>query len=87
MPRGRIVEMLGRVDRVSAETGIASAVFGHAGDGNLHCNFLSNENPEDPAVREKMWSAAEQVFVHTIALGGTLSGEHGIGIAKARYMA
>ena len=86
VPRGRIVEMLARIDRVSAETGIATAVFGHAGDGNLHCNLLSNEDPDDPAVRTKMWSAAEQVFRHAIALGGTLSGEHGIGLTKRDYV-
>ena len=86
VPRGKIVEMLARVDRVSAETGIATAVFGHAGDGNLHCNLLSNEDPADPAVRAKMWAAAHQIFVHTIALGGTLSGEHGIGLTKRDYV-
>jgi glycolate oxidase len=86
VPRGKIVEMLARVDRVSAETGIATAVFGHAGDGNLHCNLLSNEDPADPAVRAKMWSAAERIFHHTMELGGTLSGEHGIGLTKRDYM-
>lgn len=86
VPRGRIVEMLARVDRVSQETGIAIAVFGHAGDGNLHVNLLSNDDPHDPAVRTRMWSAAEQVFAHTIALGGTLSGEHGIGLTKRDYL-
>jgi glycolate oxidase len=86
VPRGRIVEMLARVDRVSAETGIATAVFGHAGDGNLHVNLLSNDNPEDPAVRARMWAAAERVFAHTVELGGTLSGEHGIGLTKRDYV-
>src|SRR5215510_3464993 len=86
VPRGAIVEMLARVDRVSHETGIKTCVFGHAGDGNLHVNLLSNDDPADPAVRARMWAAAEQVFVHTIALGGTLSGEHGIGLTKRDYM-
>ncbi len=86
VPRGSIVEMLARVDRVSAETGIPVAVFGHAGDGNLHVNLLSNDDPNDPAVQKKMWAAAEQVFAHAIALGGTLSGEHGIGLTKRDYM-
>ena len=86
VPRGRIVEMLARVDRVSAESGIATAVFGHAGDGNLHVNLLSNDDPADPAVRAKMWSAAERIFRHTIELGGTLSGEHGIGLTKRDYV-
>ena len=86
VPRGRIVEMLARVDRVSAETRIECAVFGHAGDGNLHVNLLSHEDPNDPAVRAKMWAAAAKVFEHTIALGGTLSGEHGIGLTKRDYV-
>ena len=86
VPRGRIVEMLARVDRVSAETGIACAVFGHAGDGNLHVNLLSNDDPADPAVRERMWAGARQIFAHTVALGGTLSGEHGIGMTKRDYV-
>ncbi len=87
VPRGRIVEMLARVERVSAETGIATAVFGHAGDGNLHVNLLSNEDPADPAVRDKMWGAARRVFAHTVELGGTLSGEHGVGLTKRDYIA
>jgi len=86
VPRGKIVEMLARVDRVSQETGIPTAVFGHAGDGNLHVNLLSNDDPQDPAVRERMWAAAERVFAHTIELGGTLSGEHGIGLTKRDYL-
>jgi glycolate oxidase len=86
VPRGRIIEMLARIDRVSADTGIPCAVFGHAGDGNLHVNLLSNDDPADPAVQARMWGAAEQIFAHTIALGGTLSGEHGIGLTKRDYV-
>ena len=86
VPRGRIVEMLARVDRVAAEAGVPCAVFGHAGDGNLHVNLLSNDDPADPAVRKHLWSAAEQLFVHTIECGGTLSGEHGVGLTKRDFM-
>ncbi|MBA3538352.1 MAG: FAD-binding protein [Deltaproteobacteria bacterium] len=86
VPRGSIVEMLARVERVSQETGIPTCVFGHAGDGNLHVNFLSNDDPEDPAVRARMWAAAKQVFADTVELRGTLSGEHGIGLTKRDYM-
>ena len=86
VPRGSIVEMLARIDRVAVEAGIQVAVFGHAGDGNLHVNLLSNDDPADPGVQKKMWRAAEQVFVHTIALKGTLSGEHGIGLIKRQYV-
>ncbi|HET9626623.1 MAG TPA: FAD-linked oxidase C-terminal domain-containing protein, partial [Kofleriaceae bacterium] len=86
VPRGRIVEMLARVDRVAAETKTPIAVFGHAGDGNLHVNVLSNDDPDDPAVRAHLWGAARQIFAHTIELGGTLSGEHGVGLTKRDYM-
>ena len=86
VPRGRIVEMLARGERISAETGIPIAVFGHAGDGNLHINLLSQDDPADPAVRARMWHAAERLFVEAIALGGTLSGEHGIGLTKQPYV-
>ena len=86
VPRSRIVEMLARVDRVAAETRVECAVFGHAGDGNLHVNLLSNDDPADPAVRNHLWNAARQLFAHTIELGGTLSGEHGVGLTKRDFM-
>ena len=86
VPRGRIVEMLARVDQVAAETDLTIAVFGHAGDGNLHVNLLSHDDPADPTVQKHMWAAARRIFDHTIALGGTLSGEHGIGLTKRDYM-
>ncbi|HEU4731987.1 MAG TPA: FAD-linked oxidase C-terminal domain-containing protein [Kofleriaceae bacterium] len=86
VPRGRIVEMLSRVDRVAAETGTPIAVFGHAGDGNLHVNLLSNDDPGDPAVKQALWASARQIFAHTIELGGTLSGEHGVGLTKRDYI-
>ena len=86
VPRGRIVQMLARVDQIAAETGIPIAVFGHAGDGNLHVNILSNDDPHDPAVKQHLWGAAQQIFAHTIELGGTLSGEHGIGLTKRDYI-
>jgi glycolate oxidase len=56
--------------------------YGHAGDGNIHVNFLWNDPAEKPAVER----AIEALFRETVALGGTLSGEHGIGILKAPYL-
>jgi glycolate oxidase len=86
VPRGAIGEMLRRVDRVSAEAGLPIAVFGHAGDGNLHVNVLGDEDPADPAVRARVTGAVRRLFDETIALGGTLSGEHGIGLTKRDYL-
>ena len=86
VPRGRIVQMLAKVDQIAAETGIPIAVFGHAGDGNLHTNLLSQEDPADPAVQKRMWAGAKQIFAAAVELGGTLSGEHGIGLTKRPYV-
>jgi glycolate oxidase len=87
VPPGAIAEMLARVDAVAAKENLLTATFGHAGDGNLHVNVLTDENHEDPAVWARIQSALGGVFRAALDLGGTLSGEHGIGIAKARYMA
>ena len=64
-----------------------TATFGHAGDGNLHVNVLTDENHLDAGVAARIQSALAGVFRAALDLGGTLSGEHGIGISKARYMA
>jgi glycolate oxidase len=87
VPPGAIAEMLARVDAVAAKERLTTATFGHAGDGNLHVNVLTDENHKDPAVAARIQSALGGVFRAALDLGGTLSGEHGIGIAKARYMA
>jgi glycolate oxidase len=87
VPPGSIAEMLGRVDAIAAKERLMTATFGHAGDGNLHVNVLTDENHRDAAVAARIDSALAGVFRAALDLGGTLSGEHGIGISKARYMA
>jgi glycolate oxidase len=87
VPTGRIAEMLRRVDAIGGKHGLLMATFGHAGDGNLHVNLLCDEDPKDPAVKRRIDAATGDIFRATVDLEGTLSGEHGIGIAKARYMA
>jgi glycolate oxidase len=87
VPPGSIPEMLRRVDAIGARQRLQTASFGHAGDGNLHINVLTNEDHRDPAVAARIDAALSEIFRATLDLGGTLSGEHGIGIAKARYMA
>ena len=82
VPRMQIGELLDRVQRTSEQTGIRSLTYGHAGDGNLHCNFLWNEDHELPAVERSI----EQLFKDVIELRGTLSGEHGIGVLKSAYL-
>ena len=87
VPPGSIAEMLRRCDVVGARHGLLMATFGHAGDGNLHVNVLTDENHREPSVAARIDKALGDVFRAALDLGGTLSGEHGIGIAKAKYMA
>ncbi len=86
VPVGNLPEMLRRVDRIAADCNLPNACFGHAGDGNIHVNFLLDEDIEDPAAKARVDRAIETLFVETIDLRGTLSGEHGIGMTKRRYM-
>jgi glycolate oxidase len=58
------------------------ATYGHAGDGNLHTNVLYRS----PADRPRVEQALEQLMKETVRLGGTISGEHGVGIAKKKYL-
>jgi glycolate oxidase len=87
VPPSSIPEMLRRVEAIGVTHRLDTATFGHAGDGNLHINLLTNEDHRDPAVAARVEAALAEIFRATLDLGGTLSGEHGIGIAKARYMA
>jgi FAD/FMN-containing dehydrogenase len=63
------------------------ATFGHAGDGNLHVNLLVDEDRRQDTVARRIDGALDQLFSDTLALRGTLSGEHGIGLAKQKFIA
>jgi glycolate oxidase len=82
VPRTRIADLLARTDDISHETGVRHLAYGHAGDGNLHVNFFWDDDAERPAVDR----AIGQLMRATLDLGGTLSGEHGIGVTKAEYL-
>jgi glycolate oxidase len=82
VPRSRVPELLVKVDRIGEETGVRHLTYGHAGDGNLHVNFLWNDDDERPRVDR----AIALLMRTTIDLGGTLSGEHGIGVSKMAYL-
>jgi glycolate oxidase len=82
VPRSRIADLLSRADEIGETTGVRHLAYGHAGDGNLHVNFLWDEPSERPAVER----AIGMLMRATIDLGGTLSGEHGIGVTKAAYL-
>ena len=83
VPRGRIPEALARVAAIGEANGLWTAAYGHAGDGNLHVQVLFDDADKDASAVEKTLDA---VMHMAIELGGTLSGEHGIGLAKKRFM-
>jgi glycolate oxidase len=84
VPPSRLAEMLAELNRIRSEYRIEIGVFGHAGDGNLHPAILTDErNTEEMA---RVSQAIAKIFAKAIALGGTVSGEHGIGISKMQYL-
>jgi glycolate oxidase len=86
VPRGSIGEMLRRVDAMSARWELPVATFGHAGDGNLHVNLLVDEDKHTERMKRRIDGALDQLFGDTIALRGTLTGEHGVGLSKMKWI-
>jgi glycolate oxidase len=84
VPRSAIPEVVQRLRAISAKYGLPIVIFGHAGDGNLHPNILFDmRQPEQRAKAEQM---VGEIFEASLALGGTLSGEHGVGVLKRPYL-
>jgi glycolate oxidase len=82
VPRTRLPDLLAEIERISEESGIPMLSYGHAGDGNLHVNFLWDDPDASPRVEKGM----ERLFRAVIGMRGTLTGEHGIGTSKAEYL-
>lgn len=84
VPRSRIPAMLDFLEDLSRSSGFLIPTFGHAGDGNLHTNVMLQDNEED--TRRRGADTVREIFRKAVELGGTLSGEHGVGYAKAPYL-
>jgi glycolate oxidase len=85
VPRTLLPDMVQRIESAAQRHGVFIATVAHAGDGNLHPVFVFERGlPEVPAA---VWAAADEVFRAALELGGTLTGEHGIGIVKRRWLA
>jgi glycolate oxidase len=82
VPRSRLPEMVAFFEALGREIGVDTAVFGHAGDGNLHLNFLF----DDPGARDAVETGVRRVFEKAVALGGTITGEHGVGLTKRPFL-
>jgi glycolate oxidase len=84
VPLGKLPSMLERISVISKRYDLLIANFGHAGDGNIHVNLLFDKAIHGEEMRAQR--ATEEIFQTVIELGGTLSGEHGIGISKAPFL-
>ncbi len=85
VPRSKLVELVGFASELQRETGIPVACFGHAGDGNIHTNLMVGDY-RDPAVRERADAALDRLFGWVLENGGAITGEHGVGLAKKRWV-
>jgi len=85
VPRSRIPDMVRGVREIAQRHRVVIGNFGHAGDGNLHPTVLTDVRDKEEFARAE--KAIDEIFALALSLGGTLSGEHGIGIAKAKYLA
>lgn len=84
VPRSKIPDMIREIQSLQAKTGLTMINFGHAGDGNIHVHIMLDKSiPEQARAAE---AAIEKVFDITLAMGGTLSGEHGVGVSKRPYL-
>jgi glycolate oxidase len=84
VPKGRIPELLGLVRDLRERFQLRIPCFGHAGDGNIHVNIMVDK--DDGAAIARAHEAEEMLFAGVVALEGSISGEHGIGFAKARFL-
>jgi glycolate oxidase len=84
VPRSKVPAMIRSINEIAREFNILIGTFGHAGDGNLHPTILTDRRDKEEWKRVE--KAIDAIFDRALALGGTLSGEHGIGIAKSKYM-
>ncbi len=84
VPRGRVSELLAAIERIGREQGLTIATFGHVGDGNLHPNIIMER--DDPDGEGKLGRATDALYRAAIALGGTVTAEHGIGLSRRDYL-
>ncbi len=84
VPISKISEMVEITGNIQKESGLTVVSFGHAGDGNIHCNIMYDKKDKDQAKRAE--KAVDDLFRATLELGGTITGEHGVGITKMKYL-
>ena len=84
VPRSKLAEMVSEIEAIAVRYSLIIGIFGHAGDGNLHPTILTDERDADEMARVEQ--AVKDIFEAALRLGGTVSGEHGIGFSKADFL-
>jgi len=84
VPRSKVPDVIRRIEKIGEQYGVPVVNFGHAGDGNIHVNIMVDR--QVPGMDEKAHQAIHDVFQAALDLGGTMSGEHGVGLAKAPFI-
>jgi len=85
VPRAHLPQLVAGVKEICGRHGVTSICYGHAGDGNVHVNILK-DGPNDTAWDQNLETAIREIFELTVSLGGTISGEHGIGYSQKNYL-
>src|SRR5260221_449147 len=84
VPRSELANLIRFIQQTAAKYEVTVGTFGHMGDGNLHPTFLTNE--KNAAEMARVEKAMEEIFDQAVSLGGTITGEHGVGLAKKRFL-
>ena len=84
VPRSKLPQALNKINSIGQKYNLVVPCFGHAGDGNIHVNVMVDGNNKEEV--KKGYKAVEEIFQAVVDMGGTLSGEHGIGLSKAPFM-
>jgi glycolate oxidase len=84
VPRSRVPEMIDRIVEIAARHDVPVGIFGHAGDGNLHPTYVLDR--DDPQAASKIDGTRDEIYRAALELGGTVTGEHGTGLAKKRWL-
>jgi glycolate oxidase len=84
VPRSRIAEMVARIQEIADERDLTIGTFGHAGDGNLHPTVVLD--PADEAAVHRAHEAFAEIFAAAIAMDGSITGEHGVGLVKLKHL-
>ncbi|MEZ5426727.1 MAG: FAD-linked oxidase C-terminal domain-containing protein [Pyrinomonadaceae bacterium] len=84
VPRSKVPQLITQVEMIGRKYNTFVANFGHAGDGNIHVNFMCDR--DDPISIQRARNCVKETFAYSVEIGGTISGEHGIGYVKAPYL-